>query len=68
MACISHLKFSTEQKFLYKFVYKKSVGDFVTKLEAQDSRSKNKIKIIAHEVPQSAKLISSSFLPRTNAL
>ena len=38
MACISHLKFSAAHKFLLKFVYKKSVGDYVTKLEAQNRR------------------------------
>ncbi len=33
MACISHLSFSAEQKFLFKYVYKKSLEDCVTRIE-----------------------------------
>ncbi len=57
-ACKSHLSFSAEQKFLFKYVYEMSVGDYVTKLEASNSTSKNKFKIIAYKVPQYAKSIS----------
>jgi hypothetical protein len=48
MACKSHLSFSAAQKFLFKYVYKTSVGDYVTTLEAYNRISKNKFKIIAY--------------------
>ncbi len=48
MACKSHLSFRAAQKFLFKYIYKMSVGDYVTKLEASNSTSKNKFQIIAY--------------------
>ncbi len=68
MACKSHLSLSTAQKILFKYVYKTSVRDYVTTLEAQNCTSNNKFKIIAYEVPTVRQIDFMLILPKTNAL